>query len=167
MYNIGDKVVYPMHGAGVIDSIEEREILGEKKKYYTMRMPVGDMKVMIPVVSAVESGLRNVINEAEVDNVLSFIAAYNEEENSNWNKRYRENYDRMRTGNIFKVAAVVKALMCREKEKGLSTGEHKMLSDARYILISELVLAKNSSKEEISALLDEKIFADSIDNKDE
>lgn len=167
MYNIGDKVVYPMHGAGVIDSIEEREILGEKKKYYTMRMPVGDMKVMIPVTSANESGLRSIISEEEAETVLSFIAACREEENNNWNRRYRENYDRIRTGNIFEVAAVVKALMCREKEKGLSTGEHKMLSDARYILVSELVLAKNSTNEEISALLDEKIFTDAPVGKDE
>lgn len=158
MYKIGDKVVYPMHGAGVIEGIEEREILGEKHQYYTMRMPVGDMKVMIPVKGGAGAGLRPIIDEKKADKVIKHMAECEEEVNSNWNKRQRENLERMKTGDVFEVASVVKMLMVRDSEKGLSMGERKMLSDAKHILISELVLAKNSNKEEILSIVEDKIF---------
>lgn len=161
MYNIGDKVMYPMHGAGIIDSIEEKIVLGQKHFYYSMKMPVGDIKVMIPVDNSDATGLRKVVSEKEALKVFEFLKTNDEEENSNWNRRYRENLEKIKSGDIFSVAAVVKMLMRRDKAKGLSTGERKMLSDSRQILISELVLALDSNKEEVSTEIERCI----LDNK--
>ena len=157
MYDIGDKVVYPMHGAGIIEDIEQKDKMGDKKNYYVLRIPVGDMKVMVPVDKADEVGLREVIKEKEADNVLKEFKEYKAEQDTNWNKRYRENMSRIKSGDIYEVVRVVKILMYREMEKGLSTGEHKMLSNAKQILISELIVAKKKEKEEI-----EKIMTDII-----
>lgn len=153
MFNVGDKIVYPMHGAGVIESIEEKEILGQKQNYYVMKMPVGDMKVMIPTHNVGGIGIREVINVGEVDKVFAVLGDQNLNVNSNWNKRYRENMTKIKSGNIYEVADVVKSLMLREKEKGLSTGERKMLNSARQILISELVLAKGIHPGEIEDII--------------
>ena len=150
MYKIGDKVLYPMHGAGVIEGIEERDIMGKKHKYYTMHIPVGDMKVLIPCEGTENTGLRSIIDAKTADKVIEAMAIEEAEELVSWNKRYRDNLQRIKSGDIFEVAAVTRVLMVRDREKGLSTGERKMMSDARHILISELVLAKNVSKEEIS-----------------
>jgi len=149
MFSVGDKIVYPMHGAGVIESIEEREILGQRQNYYVVKMPVGDMKVMIPTRNVDDIGIREVINVQDVERVFEILCDQSCNVTSNWNKRYRENMTKIKSGNIFEVADVVRSLMIREKEKGLSTGERKMLNSARQILISELVLAKNSSQFEI------------------
>ena len=154
MYHIGDKVVYPMHGAGVIVSIEEQEILGTKKQYYVMEMPIGDMKVMIPLDSLQKIGIRDVIDTQKVDAVLQDLQVYDSEMNTNWNKRYRENMVRIKSGDIFEVSHVVKSLMLRDKEKGLSTGERKMLNNAKQILISELVLAKHLMQDEVEEIID-------------
>ncbi len=159
MYNIGDKIVYPMHGAGVIESIEEKEILGNKQKYYIMKMPIGDMKVMIPMTSVEEIGIRQVIDQKQAEGVIQIFQCDQTDMSSNWNKRYRENMVKIKSGNIFEVANVVKNLMCRDKEKGLSTGERKMLNSAKQILISELVLAKDMQQDEVEGLL-ESIFSD-------
>ncbi|MBR6719397.1 MAG: CarD family transcriptional regulator [Clostridia bacterium] len=158
MYKIGDKVLYPMHGAGVIEGIEERDIVGEKHKYYTMRVPVGDMKVLIPCEGTENTGLRGIIDEKTADKVIDSMEKGEEEELVSWNKRYRDNLLRIKSGNVFEVAAVVRCLMIRDREKGLSTGERKMMMDARHILISELVLAKNMDKEEITEIIEKKVF---------
>lgn len=155
MYNVGDKIVYPMHGAGIIESIEEREILGEKQSYYIMRMPVGDMKVMIPTDNVDGIGIREVISCKEVDKVFSILCDHCTNMNSNWNKRYRENMTKLKSGDIFEIADVVRSLMLREKEKGLSTGERKMLNSARQILVSELVLAKGVNQFEIECTIND------------
>ena len=139
MYNIGDKVVYPMHGAGVIDKIEERHILNETKSYYVLKFQVGGMKVMVPVDNVEKSGLRKVITKAEYEKVMkSFKDDAEVEDSSNWNRRYRENMDKIKTGGVFETAEVVKSLVLREKQKGLSSGEKKMLLTAMQILVSEL-----------------------------
>jgi CarD family transcriptional regulator len=154
MYNIGDKIVYPMHGAGVIESIEEREILGKKQLYYVLKMPARDMKVMIPIDNATIAGIREVIDTNAFDKVLSIFKTNREMDvNTNWNKRYRENMLKIRTGNIYEVADVVKSLMIREKEKGLSTGEKKMLMSAKQILVSELVLANDMEQTEVESMI--------------
>lgn len=158
MYSVGDKVLYPTHGAGVIDSIEEKTLLGEKKSYYTMRMPVGDMKVMVPLESADAAGLRRVVSKSEAENVIKKLATDEPYENSSWNRRFRENSEKIRSGNIYLVASVVRALTIRERERGLSTGEKKMLSDSRQILISELVLSLDKTKEEVSEMIEKSIF---------
>jgi CarD family transcriptional regulator len=149
LYNVGDHVVYPMHGAGVIVAIEEREVLGERQKYYIMQLPIGDMKVMIPMNSVEELGLRQVISEDEVERVYQVLQGEETAMSSNWNRRYRANMEKIKSGDIYEVAEVVRNLTIRDAEKGLSTGERKMLDTARQILVSELVIAQNSTKEEV------------------
>jgi CarD family transcriptional regulator len=149
VYNVGDNVVYPMHGAGVIEAIEEREVLGERQKYYIMALPIGDMKVMIPMDSVEELGLRQVIDDEGVRRVYEILGGEKTTMSSNWNRRYRANMEKIKSGDIFAVAEVVRNLTLRDQDKGLSTGERKMLETARQILISELVIAQNSTKEEV------------------
>lgn len=152
-YNIGDKVVYPMHGAGIIESIEEKKILSEKQKYYIMRMPIGDMRVMVPTDNILEIGIRDVIEKSEALAVIEAFKEYGDDNNTNWSGRYRENMLKIKTGDILEVAYVVKTLMLRDKRKGLSTGERKMLNTSKQILISELALAQIDSPENIDELL--------------
>jgi CarD family transcriptional regulator len=157
MFNIGDKVVYPMHGAGIIEGIEEKEILGEKKKYYIMRMPIGDMNVMIPVDSIDKIGVRQIISREEIDKVINVLKGEQSNMPQNWNRRYRANMEKIKSGDIFEIAAVVRNLMLRDAEKSLSTGERKMLNSAKQILISEIVLATNYSQEETERIIDEAV----------
>lgn len=157
MFSIGDKVVYPMHGAGIIEAIEEKEILGERKRYYVMKMPIGDLKVMIPINNVDCIGIRDVIDRNDADKVFKVLELRCDEQSANWNKRYRENMSRIKSGNIFEVAGVVKSLVLRERTKGLSTGERKMLNSAKQILISELVLAKNMNPAEVEDLINTRI----------
>ncbi len=153
MFNIGDKVAYPMHGAGIIEDIEKREVLGEVNEYYVLRMPYDDMKVMFPITGVAADSIRNIISEKEADDVIRFFETFFEENNSNWNKRYRENSMLIKSGDIYQTARVVKMLMYRDKTKGLSSGERKMLTNAKQILISEIVLSKNISQAEVETLL--------------
>lgn len=161
MFNIGDKVVYPMHGAGIIESIEEKEILGEKRKYYVMRIPVGNMKVMIPMDNVESIGLREVADSELICMVESILKNDETPMSANWNQRYRANMDKIRSGDIIEVAGVVRNLVLRERQKGLSTGERKMLDNARQILVSEIVLAKEMQADEAYGWLE-----DTIMNKD-
>lgn len=154
-FNIGDKVVYPMHGAGIIEAIEEREVLGAKQKYYIMKMPIGEMKVMIPMDNVEEIGLRQVIDEEGVSRVYDILRGEQTSMSQNWNRRYRANLEKIKSGDIFEVAEVVRNLAIRDREKGLSTGERKMLDNARQILISELVLAQDSTEEQIETTLND------------
>ncbi len=156
MFNVGDKIVYPMHGAGTIDSIEEKNILGENQAYYVIKMP-GEVKVMVPTNKAEQIGVRNVIGKEEAEKVISILGEDETEMSQNWNKRYRDNMEKMKTGNIYEVADVVRNLSFKQKEKGLSTGEKKMLSNAKQILVSELVLAEHATQDEVEALIDNKI----------
>jgi CarD family transcriptional regulator len=154
VFSVGDKVVYPMHGAGVIEAIEDREILGRRKTYYIMRLPLGDMKVMIPTDNVVEIGLRDIIDRDEVKQVIAVLKDTKTKMSTNWNRRYRANMQKIKSGNIYEVAEVVRNLQLRDMEKGLSTGERKMLSNAKQILISELVLAENIDEDKAKELID-------------
>ena len=156
MFNVGDKIVYPMHGAGTIDAIEQKDILGEKQDYYIIRMP-GEVKVMVPTSKADQIGVRNIIDKQEAGKVLEILEANETEMSSNWNKRYQENMNKMKTGSIYEIADVVRNLSYKQKEKGLSTGEKKMLNNAKQILVSELVLAEHASEPEVVQLVDNKI----------
>ena len=153
MYKIGDSVVYPMHGAGVIEDIEQKEILGKMQSYYVMRMPIGDMKVMVPMDNAVEIGMRDVICKAQAEKVLESFRTSETDVIQNWSKRFRDNMGRIKSGDIFEVSGVVKSLMLRDRQKGLSTGERKMLSNAKQILISEIVVATGVTHDEIEQRL--------------
>ncbi len=156
MFNVGDKIVYPMHGAGTIDAIEEKDILGEKQNYYIIKMP-GEVKVMVPISKADDVGVRSIINKEEAGKVLQVLEADETEMPNNWNKRYKENMEKMKSGNIYEVADVVRNLSYKQKEKGLSTGEKKMLNNAKQILVSELVLAEHASENEVENLVENKI----------
>ena len=156
MFNIGDKIVYPMHGAGTIDAIEEKNILGEKQNYYIIKMP-GEVKVMVPTDKAEEVGVRNIINKEDAAKVMSILGENETEMSQNWNKRYRDNMDKMKSGDIYEVADVVRNLSFKQKEKGLSTGEKKMLNNAKQILVSELVLAEHAPQEEVEKLVENRI----------
>ena len=156
MFNVGDNIVYPMHGAGIIDAIEEKDILGEKQSYYILKMP-GEVKVMVPTNKAEEIGVRNIIDKSSVEKVFEVLEEEKADLSQNWNKRYRDNMDKMKTGDIYEVADVVRNLSFKQKEKGLSTGEKKMLENAKQILVSELVLAEHASYEEVEGLIDNKI----------
>jgi len=153
MYDIGDRIVYPMHGAGIIEAIEERMILGKIQNYYVLKIPLREMTVMIPVGSAGDIGIRKIISENEANKVLDLLGLKNCSSNINWNKRYRENLLKIRSGDIYEVADVYKSLKIRDIEKGLSTGERKMLNTARQILLSELYLAKDTSMKEVEDAL--------------
>lgn len=154
MYNLGDKVVYPMHGAGVIESMESKEVLGETKNYYVLKMPIGEMKLMIPVDNVDNIGLRNIIDQESVDVVIDILKQGAVLNDSNWNKRYRDNLLKMKTGDIFEVAQVVRDLTFRDKEKGLSTGERKMLVSAKQMIVSEIALSINEEGTSIEEFLD-------------
>lgn len=153
MYDIGDKIVYPMYGAGVIQAIEEREVFGEKALYYVLSMPSA-IRVMIPVANAEKINIRDVISAEEADRVLTEFANYGRDETENWNKRCRDNMTRIRGGDIYEIAFVVKSLMLRDRERILSTGERKMLTNAKKILLSELTLAKNEPFEVLEKVLE-------------
>ena len=164
MFNVGDKIVHPMHGAGTISAIEEKNIGNETEEYYIISMP-GEVKVMVPIAKAEQIGVRNIIAESEVSKVFEILEEDETEMSNNWNKRYRDNMDKMRSGNIYEVADVVRNLSFKQKEKGLSTGEKKMLNNAKQILVSELVLAEHSSKDEIEQLVENKISMSFKENR--
>lgn len=166
MFQVGDKIVYPMHGAGTIVGIEEKEVLGEKQQYYIMKLPLGEMKVMIPIDKIEEIGVRDVIDAEEADNVFKLLKGEKSKMSQNWNRRYRANMEKIKTGDIYEVTEVVRNLTLRDMEKGLSTGEKKMLNNARQILISELVLAKDMSEEEIEKKIQEIFSGKSNDDKE-
>lgn len=152
-FRVGDRIAHPMHGAGVIDSVVKRKINGTERDYYVLKLPAGDMLVMIPVDTSAEIGVRPIVDADEAEKILGSIPGLEIEMTQNWNKRYRENMLKIKSGNLLEVAAVVKGLMQRDKEQGLSTGERKMLHSAKQILISEIVLSESASYEEVEERL--------------
>lgn len=143
MFNIGDKVVYPMHGAGIIEAIEDRDFMGQTQSYYVMKLPCGGMKVMVPLNNVENIGLRQVVDMAEIDKVFNILKDRRKIALTTWNRRVKANMDKMKSGDIYEVAEVVRNLAMQDREKRLSTGERRLLENARQILISELVLAQD------------------------
>ncbi len=160
MFSVGDKVVYPVHGAGIIEAIEDREVLGEERSYYILRILSGDMRLLVPVDTVSEVGMRNIIPKSEIPEVLSILRESADEHEENWNRRYRLNMEKIKSGNIRNVATVVRNLMLRDTERGLSAGEKKMLEYARRILVSELVLAGEESEEQIMQMIGDLLVSD-------
>ena len=154
MFQIGDKVVHPMHGAGVVDSIVQKSIDGVVRDYFILKLPNRSMVVMVPTENCEEIGMRPVVDREQADRVLAAIPTIEVKMTSNWNHRYRENMERLKSGDLLEVARVVKGLSVRDLDRGLSTGERKMLHSARQILISEIVLSKNLSYEVVEQALD-------------
>ena len=149
MFQIGDKVVHPMYGAGVVDSIIQKTVGGVERDYFILALPNRAMVVMVPTENCEEIGVRPVVDQEQADRVLAAIPEIQVEMTANWNHRYRENMERMKSGDLFEVARVIKGLTIRDQKRGLSTGERKMLHSARQILISEIVLSKSVSYESV------------------
>ena len=153
-FRVGDRIAHPMHGAGVIESIVTKRINGMDREYYVLKLPTGGMQVMVPVETSDVIGVRPIVDPKQAEAILGAIPGIHVEMTSNWNKRYRENMLRIKSGDVMEVASVVKGLTQRDRERGLSTGERKMLHSAKQILISEIVLSESSSYEEVEARLD-------------
>ena len=157
MFGIGDKILYPMHGAGVIVGIEKSEILGQEKSYYVLKISGRDIKIMVPVENSERIGLRPVVSKEEALGALDVLKEKATAMPANWNRRYRENTDKLKSGEIDQVAEVVRNLSRADRRRKLSAVENKMLGHARQILISELALAGEMSAEEAAALVEQAI----------
>src|SRR6266566_1281634 len=155
VFGKGDKVVYPHHGAAVIEDLVERDISGERRTYFKLRLAHGDLTLMVPVDNTAEVGLREVVSKREVKKVFDILKEDEEPTTpTNWNRRFKTNIEKLRSGDIYQVAEVVRSLSVRERDKGLSAGEKRMLARARQILISELTFALAVDEEAAEARLD-------------
>ena len=155
MFDVGDNVVYPHHGAGTVVSKESRIVLGQEREYLTIKILHNDMTVNVPTENAEKVGLRWVIGLDAVEVVVKALSGESTEMPKNWNRRFKHNRDKMKTGNIFELAEVVRNLAVRNNEKGLSTGEKQMFVKAKKILASELMYAKDMDEEEAASWLDD------------
>lgn len=154
MFSIGELVAHPMHGAGVIDDIVQEKVAGSTQDYYVFKMPMGGLLLKIPTANSQAIGIRSIITPEEAETLIAAIPSLEVQSSANWNKRYQENLQRLKSGNLYEVARVIKSLMTRDTRRGLSTGERKMLQTAKRILISEIVLAKQTDYETIEAQID-------------
>lgn len=159
MYLVGDKVVHPMHGAGIIEEITQERLAGRRAEYYVFRMPVGGLVLKIPTENCGNIGVRALSSLEEIDRVLQGIPALDADMTANWNHRYRENMARIKSGDLVEVARVIKGLMWRDAQRGLSNGERKMLHTAKQILISEIVLVRGIAYQEAEEAISEMMMA--------
>lgn len=157
MFKIGDHIVYPMYGAGIITEIVEKDFLGEMRTYYNVTLPYCRMEASVPVDNTEKLGVRRVIDPVRIGEVITVLKGDTEPMNPNWNKRYRENTERMQTGDILEVAAVVRNLVRTDRLKPLSTGEKKLLSTAKQILESELIYSGGYTMEEADEMVETSI----------
>ncbi len=157
MFQIGEKIAYPMYGAGTITAIVDREVMGETHQYYDVNLPHSKMTVLIPVESTDKVGVRSIISKDEMESVFDTLGGEVDEMPVNWNRRYRANMEKLKTGDIYVVAAVVRNLVRSDRVKKLSTGEKKLLGTAKQILESELMLAGNYTMEEADELVESHI----------
>lgn len=149
MFDIGDKIVYPMHGAGVIVEKETKEILGNKKEYFILKMPVGDMKISIPIDKINEVGIRNIVDDNIVKEVYRVLSKKDQEVIANWNHRYKDNLEKLRTGDLYEISEVFRDLHILDSEKGLSMAEKKLLNTSKKMLVSEIAVVENKLASEI------------------
>jgi CarD family transcriptional regulator len=155
-FRVGDKVVYPHHGAAVIEKMEERELFGEKRDYFILKLAYGELTLMVPIDSTEDVGLREVTPAKDMPKVFKVLKKIEPMTNTtNWSRRFKANVEKLKSGDIYQVADVVRSLHQRDKEKGLSAGEKRMLTKARQILVSELTFSKDCDEEAAEKLLDE------------
>ncbi|HMM48198.1 MAG TPA: CarD family transcriptional regulator [Miltoncostaeaceae bacterium] len=166
MYEVGDKVVYPHHGAGLITNKEEREVLGQRREYLTIEILYNEMTVRVPTENADRAGLRRVIGEEEVEAVLAVLRDDGTQMPKNWNRRFKHNRDKIKTGDIFELAEVVRNLSIRDMDKGLSTGEKQMFGRAKKILASELMYARDMAEQDAVDFLDELLASMGADQEE-
>jgi len=155
VFDVGDKVVYPHHGAGTVIRKEQRVVLNQEREYLTIQISHSDMIVNVPTENAERVGLRKIIDEEMVERVIGVLHGSGTTMPKNWNRRFKYNRDKMKTGDIFELAEVVRNLSLREQEKGLSTGEKQMFVKAKKILASELMYAREMDENETAEWLDE------------
>src|ERR1700756_527430 len=153
-FHIGDKVVYPNHGVGVIEQISSRTIGEVVEKFYLLKIHSSSLKVMVPFHNVSTVGLRRVVRNGEIQKIVDFLTDGECDNNADWKYRFKENSERMRTGSLLDVAAVLKGLLLLSQSKPLSFREKKMLERARYLLVSELAMAKNTEEVQIEEILD-------------
>ena len=154
MYQIGEKIVHPLYGAGVIESLEEKEIDGTMQTYYVLQIPVGNLKVMISAAKAITHGIRGIHHKDEIEAIISSIIDTEIDMPDNWNQRYKENIERIKSGQLSEVSLVYRSLLLRERERGLSTAEKKLMTTAKQIILSELILSKDIDRLEAETLLE-------------
>ena len=155
-FRVGDKVVYPHHGAAVIEGTQEREVEGESKKYWVLRLSYGDLTLMVPIDGTDEVGLRGVVAKDEIEQVFQVLRSKKQAPAStNWSRRFKNHVEKLKSGDIYQVAEVVRNLSIRDKQKGLSAGEKRMLTKARQILVSELTFAVGVKEDKAEEMLDE------------
>ena len=157
MFSVGDKIVHPMHGAGVVQKIEEKKILGEVKQYYVLKLPCNDMDVMIPTDAELSVGIRKIVDKDDIEKAVAILSSQSSSMNANWNRRCRDNMDMLKTGDIFKVEEVVRNLTRIDRDKKLSAGEKKMLTNAKQVLVSEIILTCDLSEKTAVELVDKAI----------
>ena len=157
MFQVGDNIAYLMHGAGTITLIDEKEVLGETHKYYHVTLPYSKMTVMVPVNNSDLIGVREIIGQEQIQSVLDVLESDTDPMPTNWNRRFRDNTEKLKTGDIYTVAGVVRNLVRNDRTKKLSTGEKKLLSNAKQILESELVLAGGYTLEDADELVESHI----------
>lgn len=160
MYQVGDRVVYPMQGAGTIVAVEKKELLGMEKEFYILQMPIANIRISIPVDQIDNIGIRPVMSKKDGQRVIEILKDQRTEMSENWSQRYRENMENLKTGDPFEMAEVIRNLQLRDLEKGLSTSEKKMLSKTKKMLISELIIVGSLTVEEAGDLIDEAIITD-------
>jgi len=154
-FDVGDKVVYTHHGAAVIEKREKKEVFGENREYLVLRVAFGDLTLMVPADNTDEVGLREVINDEEVEEVFAVLRKKEARMPTNWSRRYKNHVEKLKSGDVYQVAEVVRNLSIRDKDKGLSAGEKRMLTKARQILVSELTFAIGVSEEEAEQKLND------------
>jgi CarD family transcriptional regulator len=154
-FEVGETVVYPHHGAALIEAIETRSIRGEDKMYLVLKVAQGDLTVRVPAENAEYVGVRDVVGQDGLERVFEILKAPHTEEPTNWSRRYKANVEKIASGDVNKVAEVVRDLWRRDRERGLSAGEKRMLAKARQILVSELALAEGTNEDKAEVLLDE------------
>jgi len=158
-FTVGETVVYPHHGAALIEAIETRTIKGEEKTYLVLKVAQGDLTVRVPADNAEYVGVRDVVGADGLERVFEILKAPHTEEPTNWSRRYKANVEKIASGDVNKVSEVVRDLWRRDRERGLSAGEKRMLAKARQILVSELALAEHTNEDKAEALLDEVLSA--------
>lgn len=159
IFKVGDTVVYPHHGAALIEAIETRTIKGVQREYLVLKVSQGDLTVRVPADNAEYVGVRDVVGQEGLDKVFQVLRAPHTEEPTNWSRRYKANLEKLASGDVNKVAEVVRDLWRRDQERGLSAGEKRMLAKARQILVGELALAENTDQAKADIILDEVLAA--------
>ncbi len=155
LFKVGETVVYPHHGAALIQATETRIVKGEERLYLVLKVAQGDLTVKVPAENAEIVGVRDVVDQTGLNKVFDVLRAPHTEEPTNWSRRYKANLEKLASGDVNKVAEVVRDLWRRDKERGLSAGEKRMLAKARQILVSELALAEGTNEDRAEGILDE------------